>query len=92
MTLIKLPFKKKSIYADYNFSLKYPIDYRYLSFNHFTIWKLIGKIKKPFWIIQNTLSSKLLIIKKVYWKFLNFCECKQIKKYDKEYYEKWVLE
>lgn len=89
---LKLPFKKKPNYDDYRFCLKDPIDYRYLSFNHFTTWKMIVKIQKPYWIIQNALSSKLLIIKKVYWKFLNFCECKQIKKYDKEYYEKWVLE
>ena len=42
--LIKLPLKKKPNYSDYKFSIKYPIDYRYLSFNHLTTLKVIFKI------------------------------------------------
>ena len=58
--IIKLPFKKNPKFTDYNFTLKNPIDFRYLSFNHFTT-----------------------IVKKSYWNFLSFCECKEIKKQDK---------
>tara|TARA_R110000824_G_scaffold164916_1_gene341381 strand:- start:487 stop:762 length:276 start_codon:yes stop_codon:yes gene_type:complete len=82
--IIKLPFKKNPKFTDYNFTLKNPIDFRYLSFNHFTTMKIMFKIKYGIVKkIQKTLRHKLLIVKKSYWNFLSFCECKEIKKQDK---------
>ena len=81
--ILKLPFKKKSNYADYILSLKYPIDYRYLSFNHQNTLRIIVKIQKPIWKIQNALSSKLVKIQVSYIKFINFCECRELKRQNK---------
>ena len=91
---LKLPFKKNALYSDYIFSLKYPIDYRYLSFNHITTLKLIWKINKVLKIgkIQNALNDFKINLHIANIRFMQFCECKQIKKYDKEYYEYWCME
>mgnify|MGYP001107574423 CR=1 FL=1 len=71
--LIKLPLKKKPNYSDYKFSIKYPIDYRYLSFNHTTILKVIGNIRSPF-VKISYFSHKFLSFK--YYGFLKFLHCK----------------
>jgi len=68
---------------NYNFNLKYPIDYRYLSFNHQKTLRIIIKIQKPLWKIQNALSSKLVKIQISYIKFINFCECRELKRQNK---------
>ena len=90
--ILKLPFKKNSLYSDYIFSLKYPIDYRYLSFNHTTTLKLIGKIRKVLKIgkIQNALNDLRIDLIVFNVRFLEFCSCKEIKKQDKlELSEAW---
>ena len=74
--------KKKD---SYNFSLKYPIDYRYLSFNHTTTLKLIGNTKKVLKIgkIQNALNSFKINLHIANIKFCSFCECRELKRQDK---------
>ena len=81
--IIKLPFKKNPKYDNYNFTLKNPIDYRYLSFNHLTILKKLWTIQKPFNKIQNNLNDFKINLHILNIKFLSFCECKEIKKQDK---------
>ena len=78
--ILKLPFKKNALYSNYILSLNYPIDYRYLSFNHQNTLRIIVKIQKPIWKIQNALSSKLVKIQVSYIKFINFCECSELKR------------
>jgi len=92
--ILKLPFKKKSNYADYILSLKYPIDYRYLSFNHITTLKLIWKINKVLKIgkIQNALNDFKINLHISHIRFLEFCSCKEIKKQEKEFYKNWCME
>ena len=74
--------KKKD---SYNFSLKYPIDFRYLSFNHTTTLKLIGNIKKVLKIgkIQNALNDFKINLHIANIKFCSFCECRELKRQDK---------
>jgi hypothetical protein len=83
--ILKLPFKKNALNADYILSLKYPIDYRYLSFNHITTLKLIWKINKTLKIgkIQNALNDLRIDLIVFNVRFLEFCSCKEIKKQDK---------
>ena len=83
--ILKLPFKKKSNYADYNFSLKYPIDYRYLSFNHQKTLRIIGKINKVLGIgkIQNALNDFKINLHIANIRFCRFCECRELKRQDK---------
>ena len=71
--------KKK---GNYNFSLKYPIDYRYLSFNHITTLKLIWKINKTLKIgkIQNALNDFKINLHIANIKFIDFCECSELKR------------
>ena len=84
---MEYPFK-------YKFSVRHPIDYRYLSFTHQTTLDIIYKIRRP-WnrLIDangyhgNRIDRAYFWTRYYYWKFEWFITCKEIKRQDKEIME-----
>ena len=86
-----MKLKTRAYEWKYNFSVRRPIDYRYLSFKHPRILHIIYKIRRP-WnrLIDangyhgNRIDRTYRRVRYYYWKGEGFLECKEVKRQYKE--------
>ena len=71
----------------YNFSMRYPIDYRYLSFKHPRVLFIIFDMKKAWRKLTNPAKVTYRKVRYYYWKVEGLLECKEVKRQDKEIME-----
>ena len=71
----------------YKFSVRHPIDYRYLSFTHQTTLSIIFKMKERWRRLTKPVKVTYFWARYYYWKCESFIECKEVKRQDKEIME-----